>query len=73
LSSAKIGLTRIAWIDNIPANSTSVIATTSDTELKSFLDETSNTATAKVTLDQALTTAITIKATINYKVTVGAL
>jgi hypothetical protein len=66
-------LTRIAWVDNIPDGLSSIIATTSNTELKGFMDETSNTATAKVTLDQALTTAITIKATLKYTVVVGAL
>jgi hypothetical protein len=73
LKSATIAQKRVAWIDDIPSNSTSETLTISNENLQSFLEEDSYTATAKGTLDEELKVAITIKAKVKYRVTVGAI
>jgi hypothetical protein len=65
--------TKVAWIDNIPENSTSEILNFSQDNLDSFLQNETYTAVAKGTLDQELTNAITIKAKIKYSVKVSAI
>jgi hypothetical protein len=68
-----LNTTKIGWIDNIPENSTSEILSFSQDDLESFLEDDSYTAVAKGTLDQELTSAITIKAKIKYSVKVSAI
>jgi hypothetical protein len=73
LNSAKISQKRVAWIEDIPLNSTSEIISISDENLQGFLEEDMYTIVAKGTLDMDLKVAITIKAKIEYTVTVGAI
>jgi hypothetical protein len=63
---------KIAWIDNVPDNVTAVgLAILSD-DIKALIDNDQYTVTVKGVLDSALETAIDLKATIKYKVVVGA-
>jgi hypothetical protein len=62
---------KIAWVENIPENVTSVVLSLSSDDIKSLLDKDQYTVTVKGVLDSALETAIDLKAVVKYNVVVG--
>jgi hypothetical protein len=62
---------KLAWIDNVPENVTSVELSLSSDDIKSLIDQDQYTITVKGVLDNALAPSINLRAIVRYKVVVG--